>query len=48
MKRVCAFVSVAILLSAAPASAAVPRVGHVFLVVGENTSASQVTARHAP
>jgi len=48
MKRVCAFMGVAILLSAAPASGAVPRFGHVFLIVGENTSASQVTARHAP
>jgi hypothetical protein len=36
------------LASTASASAAVPRLGHVFLIVGENTSYSQVTARHAP
>jgi hypothetical protein len=35
-------------LAAAPASAAVPRFGHVFLVVGENTSYAQITPRHAP
>lgn len=36
--------------AALPASAAgsVPRFGHVFLIVGENTSYAQVTARHAP
>ena len=33
---------------AAPASAAVPRFGHVFLIVGENTSYAQITPRHAP
>ena len=32
----------------APASAAVPRLGHVFLIVGENTSYAQITPRHAP
>jgi hypothetical protein len=39
---------VATALVAAPASAAVPRFGHVFLIVGENTSYAQVTPRHAP
>ena len=34
---------------AAPAAAAgVPRFGHVFVIVGENTSSSQVTAARAP
>ena len=33
---------------ATPASAAVPRLGHVFLIVGENTSYAQITPRHAP
>jgi two-component system, OmpR family, sensor kinase len=32
----------------ASASAAVPRFGHVFLIVGENTSYAQITPRHAP
>ena len=33
----------------APAArAAVPRFGHVFLIVGENTSYEQITAGHAP
>jgi hypothetical protein len=31
-----------------PARAAVPRFGHVFLIVGENTSYEQITPRHAP
>src|SRR5438874_12359388 len=35
-------------LLATPASAAVPRFGHVFLIVGENTSYAQITPRHAP
>src|SRR4051812_34415161 len=36
-------------LAAAPsARAAVPRLGHVFLIVGENTSYEQIKARHAP
>jgi phosphatidylinositol-3-phosphatase len=35
-------------LAAAPAAAAVPRLGHVFLIVGENTSFAQITPRHAP
>jgi phosphatidylinositol-3-phosphatase len=35
-------------LVAAPASAAVPHFGHVFLIVGENTSYAQITPRHAP
>src|SRR6188472_3594952 len=36
------------LVAAAPASAAIPRFGHVFLIVGENTSYAQITPRHAP
>ncbi len=43
-----AVVIVALLLPVNSASAAVPRFGHVFLIVGENTSYSQVTTRHAP
>ena len=39
---------VASALGATPASAAVPRFGHVFLIVGENTSYAQITTRHAP
>jgi phosphatidylinositol-3-phosphatase len=35
-------------LCAPPASAAVAHFGHVFLIVGENTSYAQITARHAP
>src|SRR3954470_194657 len=39
-------------IAARPAPAAsldgVPAFGHTFLVVGENTSASEVTRRHAP
>ena len=43
------FVVVAVLPVSAPAStAAVPRFGHVFLIVGENTSYEQITPRHAP
>jgi hypothetical protein len=41
-------VSLLMALPGASASAAVPRFGHVFLIVGENTSYSQVTAAHAP
>jgi hypothetical protein len=48
VKLKCALIMAAVLLPAATASGAVPRFGHVFLIVGENTSASQVTARHAP
>src|SRR5690349_12738097 len=32
----------------AGAAAPVPRFGHVFLIVGENTSAGEVSARRAP
>jgi phosphatidylinositol-3-phosphatase len=33
----------------APATTdAVPKLGHVFVIVGENTSANQITAAHAP
>ena len=35
-------------LLAVPATAAAPRFGHVFLIVGENTSYAQITPRHAP
>jgi hypothetical protein len=39
-------------LAPRPAPAAsldgVPAAGHVFLIVGENTSAGEITARHAP
>jgi phosphatidylinositol-3-phosphatase len=35
-------------LPAPPATAAVPHLGHVFLIVGENTSYAQITSRHAP
>ena len=48
MKLLWALVAAALLLTAATASAAVPRFGHVFLIVRENTSASQVTVKHAP
>lgn len=48
MKLLRAVVIVALLLPATSASAAVPRFGHVFLIVGENTSYSQVTTKHAP
>jgi hypothetical protein len=33
---------------AAPAGAAVPRLGHVFVIVGENTSPSALTSARAP
>jgi hypothetical protein len=49
MRFTAALATTAILLSAGTAaSGAVPRFGHVFLIVGENTSYSQVTAKHAP
>jgi hypothetical protein len=48
VKLLCALVAAGTLLSCASASAAVPRFGHVFLIVGENTSASQLTHSHAP
>src|SRR5436309_1355941 len=48
MKLLAALLASAVLLSGPAASAAVPRFGHVFLIVGENTSYSQVTAAHAP
>src|SRR3954468_11958551 len=41
-------IAAVLLLPVSPASAAVPRFGHVFLIVGENTSYSQLTAAHAP
>ena len=48
VKLLAALVAVFIFLPGAWASAAVPRFGHVFLIVGENTSYSQITAQHAP
>jgi phosphatidylinositol-3-phosphatase len=49
MKRLCALLAGATLLCAcAPASAAVPRFGHVFLIIGENTSYAQLTRTRAP
>jgi hypothetical protein len=35
-------------LLASSSSAAIPRFGHAFLIVGENTSYEQITPRHAP
>ena len=46
-----ALLALAALAAAAPAAQAadgVPRSGHVFLIVGENTSLSQITPAHAP
>jgi phosphatidylinositol-3-phosphatase len=34
--------------AALPAQASVPRFGHVFLIIGENTSYEQITPKHAP
>jgi hypothetical protein len=34
--------------TALPADACVPRFGHVFLIIGENTSYEQITPAHAP
>src|SRR3954451_9986304 len=34
--------------TALPADASVPRFGHVFVVIGENTSYEQITPAHAP
>jgi len=50
MKLLWALVTATILVLSppAPASAAVPRFGHTFVIVGENTSYSQVTAARAP
>jgi hypothetical protein len=44
VKLLRAVVIVALLLPVTSASAAVPGFGHVFVIVGENTSYSQVTA----
>ena len=48
--RTCAGIAMiaALLAGAPPSTAAVPRFGHVFLIVGENTSYEQVTPKHAP
>ena len=35
-------------LWASGSSAAIPRFGHAFLIVGENTSYEQITPAHAP
>jgi len=35
-------------VTAPPADARVPRFGHVFVVIGENTSYAQITPAHAP
>jgi hypothetical protein len=44
-----AFVAAVLMLAlAASAQGAVPRFGHTFVIVGENTSYSQITPRHAP
>jgi hypothetical protein len=43
-----ALAAVASCAMAPHAHAAVPRFGHVFLIVGENTSYEQITPRHAP
>jgi hypothetical protein len=48
MKLLGVLVAVAVFAPGASASAAVPRFGHVFLIVGENTSYSQITAKRAP
>src|SRR5690242_12878711 len=48
MKLLGVLVAVAAFAPGASASAAVPRFGHVFLIVGENTSYSQITAKRAP
>ena len=44
----CLVVLAAVALAPAASRAAVPRFGHVFLIVGENTSYEQITPRHAP
>jgi hypothetical protein len=48
--RLCALLTAAALLCgcAPAASAALPRFGHVFLIVGENTSYAELTASRAP
>ena len=48
MKLLGVLVAMAVFVPGASTSAAVPHFGHVFLIVGENTSDSQVTAKHAP
>jgi phosphatidylinositol-3-phosphatase len=48
MKLLGVMVAVALFVQGASASAAVPQFGHVFLIVGENTSYSQITAKRAP
>ncbi len=48
-RSVLAFVAAVLMLAlAASAQGAVPRFGHTFVIVGENTSYSQITPRHAP
>jgi phosphatidylinositol-3-phosphatase len=41
-------VAIAVSASSGSAAAAVPRFGHVFVIVGENTSVEQITPAHAP
>src|SRR5690349_828914 len=50
MMRTAALVVSLVIMSAtaAPVQAGVPKLGHVFLIVGENTSFEQITAKHAP
>src|SRR4051794_18295242 len=46
--RLACGVLVAFAILAAPARATMPHFGHVFLIVGENTSLEQFTPAHAP
>jgi phosphatidylinositol-3-phosphatase len=49
MRKIAPVALVLLACAAAPAHAAgVPRLHHVFLIVGENTSYGQITTRHAP
>jgi hypothetical protein len=50
MRRIALSITVIAMVGIAPATAnaTVPRFGHVFLIVGENTSYEQLTAKHAP
>jgi hypothetical protein len=47
-RLVVALALVLVLGAPSTAGAAVPRLGHVFLIVGENTSYEQITPAHAP
>jgi hypothetical protein len=48
MRRALAAALSLLAVGATPATAAVPRFGHVFVIVGENTSYEQVTRARAP